>query len=165
MNEVANPWYREPMAWLVWGLPFCVVVAGFSTLAIAIRAGGADATADPVQRMAQVQTTDLDADRVALARGLGASLRLQGDRIELQLVGSANAEPTLTLHLSHPARAESDQELVLRREGDRWVTGVSLPPAAQWQISLVPADRSWRLDGELDTASGVAILRPRFADG
>ncbi|MCB1553137.1 MAG: FixH family protein [Xanthomonadales bacterium] len=164
MHPTPTRWHREPMAWLVWGLPAAVVVAGFATLAIAIRAGGSDATADPVQRMAQVQTTDIEADRVAAARGLAASLRIHGDQLELQLLGSAS-EQALTLRLSHPARAEDDRELSLRREGDRWTGRVALPNSAHWQVSLVPDDRSWRLDGELDASTGLAILKPRFGDG
>lgn len=35
MNLSNRPWYKEPMMWLVLGLPAVVVVAGFVTLYIA----------------------------------------------------------------------------------------------------------------------------------
>ena len=41
-----RPAWREPMVWLVTALPAAVLVAGISTLVIAIRAGGDDALPD-----------------------------------------------------------------------------------------------------------------------
>jgi hypothetical protein len=35
-NYPQRPWFREPMMWVVLGLPGSVVIAGFITLAIAI---------------------------------------------------------------------------------------------------------------------------------
>ncbi|MDH4396802.1 MAG: FixH family protein [Limnobacter sp.] len=34
-QQVGGPWYKEPLMWLVLGLPATVVVAGFVTLYIA----------------------------------------------------------------------------------------------------------------------------------
>lgn len=36
-TEHTRPWYREPLMWLVLGLPATVVVAGLATLAIAVQ--------------------------------------------------------------------------------------------------------------------------------
>lgn len=156
---------REPMFWMVWGLPAVVVVAGFLTLAIAIRAGGADASIDAVQRMAQVQQTDLSADRAAERQGLGASLALRDGRLVLQMLGNVGETRRLNLQFEHPTASSKDQVIALTREGDAWVADVALPEAASWHLTLTPADRGWRLDGRLDTASGIAILTPRFGHG
>jgi uncharacterized protein len=156
---------REPMLWLVWGLPAVVVVAGFATLAIAIRAGGSDASIDPVRRMAQVQQTDLGADRLASRQGLVASLALRDGQLTLQMPGAADDSQPLRLHFEHPTAAALDREVSLTRQGDGWRAVVDLPDAAGWHLTLTPADRRWRLDGRLDAGTGVAVLTPRFGDG
>jgi len=156
---------REPMFWLVWGLPAIVVVAGFLTLGIAIRAGGSDASIDRVQRMAQVQQTDLSADRAAEHHGLGASLALRDGRIVLQMLGSPGDADALSLQFEHPTSSALDRQILLSREGDAWVADIALPEAASWHLTLTPNDRRWRLDGRLEGGSAVAILRPRFGHG
>lgn len=155
---------REPMVWLVWGLPAIVVVAGFITLGIAIRSGNLDASNDPVRRMAQIQQTDISADRTAGQQGLGASLALREGRIALQMLGEVDASQVLTLRFEHPTSAQLDRSVTLQRDGDIWVAELDLPEAAGWHLTLTPEDQRWRLDGRLD-ASRIAILKPRFGHG
>ena len=104
------------MFWVVWGLPAVVVIAGFLTLGIAIRAGGADASIDAVQRMAQVQQTDLSADRAAEQQGLGASLALRDGRIVLQMLGSVGETRLLNLQFEHPTASSKDRVIALTRD-------------------------------------------------
>ena len=155
----------EPMVLLVWGLPAVVVVAGFITLAIAIRAGDLDASSDAVQRMAQVQQTDIVADQTALRRGLSASLAVESGMVRLQLLGAAAADGQLTLRFEHPSNSALDHEVALLREGDTWSGDVALPEADHWRLVLHAADASWRLDGELRGSRGIAVLAPRFGHG
>ena len=42
MQPTPKPWYREPWPWILMAGPAIVVVAGFTTLVIAVR------TADPI---------------------------------------------------------------------------------------------------------------------
>jgi hypothetical protein len=153
------------MLLLVWGLPASVVVAGFITLGIAIRAGDLDASSDAVQRMAQVQQTDLSADQVALRRGLSASLRVDTELLQLQLRGADRLESGLQLRFEHPVDSALDQQLELQRIGDVWQAALSLPAADHWRLVLQAGDGSWRLDGELRGSQGVAVLAPRFGHG
>lgn len=155
----------EPMVLLVWGLPAVVVVAGFITLAIAIRAGDLDASSDAVRRMAQVQQTDLAADQAALRRGLSASLRVEDGSVRLQLLGTVDEGAALSLRFEHPADSALDQQLALSRDGDTWHGELSLPAADHWRLVLTSADASWRLDGELRGSQGIAVLVPRFGHG
>lgn len=155
----------EPMVLLVWGLPAAVVVAGLVTLGIAIRAGNLDASRDAVQRMAQVQQTDLRADQAAQRRGLSASLSVEGGVVRLQLLGDSGEGGGLTLRFEHPSNGSLDRELELLREGDVWTAAIDLPRADHWRVVLHAADSSWRLDGELRGNRGFAVLSPRFGHG
>ena len=79
-----RPWFREPLVWLVIGLPAMVVVAGVWTLVVAARAGGADSVPDTVRRTAQVQQADLGPDREAARLGLEAELAVDASSGALQ---------------------------------------------------------------------------------
>ncbi len=41
-----RPWYREPMVWLVIGIPLAAVIGGLVTLGLAIRGGDTVVTAE-----------------------------------------------------------------------------------------------------------------------
>ena len=71
------------MVWLVFGLPALVVVAGISTLVIAIKHRDGGEVTDQVQRTAQIQQTDLGPDARAGAMGLRVLLRERDGRIEV----------------------------------------------------------------------------------
>lgn len=156
--------WREPMLWLVWGLPAAVVLAGFGTLAIAVRAGGADAVAADVRRTAQVQVEDFAADRAAAQRGLHGRVAL--DRatgaLRVTLAGRFDArQPHLQLMLQHPTRAAADVQLSLVRQGDSWFGRVPGSARHAWWLTLQPEHAGWRLAGRLDAGADAADLRPR----
>jgi hypothetical protein len=166
MTPAPRSAWREPMLWLVWGLPLLVVLAGFATLALALRAGGADPVSAEVRRTAQIQVEDLAADRAALALGLQASFELDRDTgaATLRLQGpEASRAPRLRLRLTHPTRAADDRSLPLVRAGEAWVG--RLPAAAgghDWNLELVPEAGGWRLAGRLARGANAARLRPRL---
>ena len=57
-----RPFLREPMVWLMLGLPLASVVAGVGLLVAAVRSGGADEVTDVVQGTAQIQVSTLGPD-------------------------------------------------------------------------------------------------------
>lgn len=161
-----SPW-REPMVWLVWGLPALVVIAGISTVVIAVRAGGSDAVPVEVRRTAQIQVEDLAADRETLRRGLAATLQHdpQTGALQLQVTGSVEPAPAaLRLRLRHPGRAELDRELPLARAGQAWHGRLDSGRSHAWNLELAPADGSWRLAGRLEPGDRRAALKPRLAE-
>ena len=160
-----RPWFHEPMVWLVWGLPFATVIAGISTLVVAIQSGGSDQVIDQVSRMAQVQQTDVAADREARRLGLSASLVKSEHDVVVELGGHWPSDQALELRLSHPTDADQDHRLVLNPAGGRWSAALSADRSIAWQVQLGDRDGRWRLDGSLDTTHRFATLTPRFNDG
>jgi len=163
-----RPWYREPMLWLVLALPAAVVVAGFLTLAIAIRSGGDDAVRDPVQRVGKGQTIDLGPDRVAAQRSLRGRLQLAADTEAVELVadGADFDADRLTLRLSHPTEAREDLSLELVRvDAQRHLGRLVVPRDHAWNLQLAPADGSWRLQGRLARDALSADLSPAVDGG
>ena len=167
-TALPRPWYREPMVWLVVALPLSVVVAGFSTLAIAINAGGTDASRDRVQRTAQIQITDLAADRLASQLGLHGQLVIDAGSGAVRLTLAAmpsDAPARLELQLSHPIDADRDQQLSLVRAGDAWLGRIDPARDHDWQMTLSPRDQRWRLLGRLRAGQSATELRPQFQPG
>ena len=78
-----RPARREPMLWLVFGLPARVVVASLVTVWISARGGAYDRVADDVRRTAQIQTTELAPDEAAAKLGLSAVLSIQDGTLML----------------------------------------------------------------------------------
>jgi hypothetical protein len=156
---------REPMFWLVWGLPAVVVAASIATLVIALRAGGADAVPAEVRRTAQIQVEDMQADLEAQRLVLHGELHRARDTGALRLALSGTAlpdDPQLRLRLRHPALAQSDRELMLVRSNDEWHGRIELDVAHAWNLELQPLDARWRLTGRLAQDAASAPLQPRL---
>lgn len=166
MNSANTPvraWFREPMLWLVLALPAAVVIAGFVTLAIAIRSGGDDAVRDPGSRVGKAQTADLGPERNAARLGLRARLLLSADTEAVELhaeAGEFNSD-SLTLVLAHPREAAGDLSLsLIRADASRYFGRLAIPRDHAWNLQLEPSDGQWRLQGRLPLEGLSAELSP-----
>jgi hypothetical protein len=158
---------REPMVWLVVALPLASVIAGFTTLVLAVRSGGSDAVPAEVRRTAQIQVQDMAADQRALREGLAANLVLdvQTGALELRLVPASSQPPAqLVLHLAHPQRAAADREVRLTRSGAGWYGRIEPQRMHAWNLRLTPPDARWRLLGRLEADAHGTQLRPALAE-
>lgn len=159
----ARSGWREPMLWLVFGLPALVVAAGFITLWLAIRSGGSDAVPAEVRRTAQIQTTDLGPEQAAARLGLGAVLSLQEDQVLLlPVAGEFGARQPLRLRLSHPVRADRDLQLVLLPTETGWSAPARVDLGNAWSASLEDAGGTWRIGGRLQAGERAVRLAPAF---
>ncbi len=161
---------RNPMVWLVVGLPALVVVAAFATLAIAIGAGGSDALPDDVKRMAQIQTTDLGADEYAATQRLSAVLSIGEGTIDILpasgelLKDEGVRKQPLTLSLQHPTRSVEDRELLLQPTDHGWRVTETLGTAHDWRVQLIGGDARWRLHGRLPKSTRATLLQPALGE-
>lgn len=157
---------RNPMLWLVIGLPALVVVAGISTVVIAIRAGGSDAIPEDVRRMAQVQTAELGPDALAAERRLSLVFSVQEAGLALlPASGEFERDAPLRLSLHHPTDAAQDRALTLAPSLDGWrVTAASdagpFDVGHDWRVVASDADSRWRLHGRLPAGQRGVLLRP-----
>lgn len=153
--------WRQPVFWLVLGLPLLGIIAGIGIVVAAISSGGSDALSSSVRRTAQIQLEDTAADLAALQRGLRAELRRDGEHglLSLRVNGDTTADE-LELQLLHPSQAKRDRVLVLRRAGDRWLSDAGVAVDGRWSLRLQPRDGSWRLAGRLEANAAQASLQP-----
>jgi hypothetical protein len=156
--------YREPMLWLVIGLPAASVVAGILLVVAAVRSGGADEIGDEVQRHAQVQVSELAPDELAQRMRLSVLLRVQDGVVEvLPVSGAMPRTQSLVLSLSHPTHAAQDLRLVLAPSGTGWRLSAPVPEGHDWLARLGPVDGRWRLLGRLESGVHAVLLAPALA--
>ena len=153
------------MVWLVVALPLASVVAGIALLVVAARSGGTDAVADPVQRTAQIQVTDLGPDALARQLRLTAILRTDTNLIEvLPVTGAFQRDAPLRLALHHPARADADRALLLQPTERGWSAVASVDGSHDWNARIAPEGGAWRLQGRLPMGQRAAHLQSSLSD-
>ena len=158
--------WRNPVMYLVIGLPLLSIVAGVGLVVIASAAGGSDAVSDPVRRVSQIQTTDLGPDQTARKLGLSAVLRVEDGVIEvLPATGRFIHDAPLQLTLEHPTRRAEDLQLDLPAQGPGWRIEQPLDPDHDWIVHLRPTDGAWRLQGRLRSQQHAARLAPLLGGG
>ena len=157
----ARPFWREPMVWLVLGIPLASIVVGVGLVVVATRSGGNDAVGDEVRRVSQIQTTDLGPDQAARQRGLLAVLRVEDGAVEV-LPASAGFDRAAPLRATfeHPLHAEADLQLQLQPGTLGWRADARIDNGHAWRVQLAPADGSWRLRGRLERGQQAARLAP-----
>lgn len=159
-----KPFWKVPMMWLVIGLPLMSVVAGTSLLVIAIRSGGADVVRDDVQRVSQIQTTDLGPDERARELNLSAVLRTDEGVIQvIPATGEFDKRATLRVTLAHPTRATEDIQVELPPAPAGWSSTLELDDSHDWIVELMPADNTWRLRGRMPREQHAIRLAPSLA--
>lgn len=158
--------FRNPVMWLVIGLPLLSIVAGVGLVVVALRSGGDDAVIDTVQRTAQIQTTELGPDERARSMKLSAVLHVDAKGVDVLPVGGGFAngdvprDVPLSLTLSHPSDASRDVRVELKPGELGWHADLALETGHDWLLQLTPADAQWRLRGRLVAGQGAAHLAP-----
>ncbi|MFZ6694957.1 FixH family protein [Stenotrophomonas acidaminiphila] len=161
MNERSKSPWRVPVFWLVVGLPLLSIVAGVGLVIVAVRSGGADVVSDPVQRVSQIQTTDLGPDEAAAKLGLSAVLRVEDGVVEvLPATGKFATGAPLQLVLEHPTRQSDDLRLELLPQGPGWRVQQAVDGEHDWVVQLRDGEGRWRLHGRLPKLQHAARLSP-----
>ncbi len=157
----SKPIWREPVVWIVIGLPLATLIAGAVTIGIALKQPADSRSAD-VSRIAQIQFEDQAADHLAAEHGLRATLNFNAasGTIELFVEPEEFADDALMLQLEHPVQAAKDRELPLRREGRHWVASTAPWGAQAWRVHLTGDAGRWRLSGRLDQGASATQLLP-----
>ncbi len=153
--------WREPMVWLVAGLPLAAVIGSIWLVVVAMRGGSDEIVADNVQRTGQIQTADLDPDARAAKLRLGAVLQVQPGALHVYPAGGTfpRARP-LQLVLLHPQHEAADRRLELLPDATGWHVDTDLDPGHDWIVHLTDTGNTWRLRGRLPKGQRAAHLGP-----
>ena len=163
-SQPHRPARREPMLWLVFGLPALVVVASLVTVWISARGGANDPVADDVRRTAQIQTTELAPDEAAAKLGLSAVLSIQDDILMLvPVTGTFPRQAPLGLRLAHPMQAGRDLRVELKPTELGWSVPAKVDAGNDWNVTLQDGAGQWRIVGRLRAGEHAVRLAPALA--
>lgn len=143
-NAPHRPAWREPLVWMVFGIPGLTIVAGLLTWWIAAQRADSNVADDYYKRGLAINRS-LDRESHAQSRGLSADVSLHGAHdLRVRLSGSGEMPASVTVLLVHPVRAEQDRRLTLDRQADGSYRTVSpLAGAGTWGLAIETPD--WRL--------------------
>jgi uncharacterized protein len=159
-TRTASAW-REPMVWLMIGLPLAAVLASVSLVVTAVRTDNNDSVRDDVRHTAQIQTVELGPDARAQVLALSAVLRVGASGVDvLPVAGDFARNAPLELVLAHPTEAARDRHLQLRPTELGWHAATAPDVAHDWLLEIAPADHAWRLRGRLRSGEHAAHLAP-----
>jgi hypothetical protein len=146
----SRPWWKEPMVWLIAGLPATAVVASFTTYFIAAHDPDSLVKADYRKEGFAVVAPASDADKTAAALGLSARLMTRNGRMELVLRGHLADKPKqLALSIVHPTREKQDIHIVLEHSSELSYIGPAADMGSGKRILVLePTDRTWRITGQ-----------------
>ena len=164
-SDRKRPFWKEPMMWVVLGIPLASIVAGVGLVVVSVRSGSADAVMDKVDRVSQIQTTDLAPDQAALKLGLSAVLRVEDGIVEvLPATGDFDRGKPLVLLLQHPIEAAKDVTLTLSPTAAGWRAEAKVAVDHAWRVRLGDADETWRIRGRLPSGQRGTLLQPALDD-
>lgn len=165
------PWYKQFWPWFLIALPASVVIAGLSTLVLAVRHSDA-LVSDNYYRDGLAINMVLEQDQQAAARGLAATIYVARDeQLRVELDGKGDLPQTLTLEFQHPTSAAQDRvAIAVSARHGLYYGGPPELSASRYYLRLLPgaledvaARKSaiWRLQGEIDlrTVADAADVR------
>lgn len=161
MKADKQPWYKEPWPWFLIGLPLSAILAGVTTLVLAVRSNDGLVTDDYYKQGLGINKV-LARQEMAEQMGLRAELRMDGGRFLVSLEGRSGMvlPESIRLSVSHPTRAGEDDSIVLERKGDLYVG--AMVNAIEGHRNLIVEDmaNTWRLSSStmFPISSPVRIL-------
>ncbi|MGA8260602.1 MAG: FixH family protein [Arenicellales bacterium] len=150
-TDSKNLWYKQPMVWMVIGIPLTSVILGIGMIVLAFHDWDGLVVDDYYKEGLAINQT-LERDAHAAALGLTAKVRFEAatGRVSLSLSGSPSFQSPAVLKLGfyHATRQGLDRVLSLRRDANG-VYSATMPalPYGRWYVSAETPQ--WRLIKEV----------------
>ena len=144
-----RPWYRQFWPWFIMALPLAAVIAGLTTVAIAVTHQDSVVRDDWYTEGKSINQ-DIARDSRATTLGINADIRSDAVTGEIHVRLQHNAQSftapdTLTLYFSHPTLASADQQVQLKRQGDDYRGQLARGLKGRYYVEL--GTPHWRLQG------------------
>jgi hypothetical protein len=155
----------NPVFWIMWLLPCSAVVAGLSTLAVALNAGD---RALPQEYHWEGDRLDRDFARARSAAALGIEvvLEVRGGQCHAALRGAVDDVAALNLLLTHGSDASLDRRVRLARIATGDYRAPCAPLASgKWRVAVDADAASWALRGVVDTGKTTVLSARNPAGG
>ncbi|MBE0481910.1 MAG: FixH family protein [Bacterioplanes sp.] len=114
-DATTSHWFKEPMFYLVAGIPFVAVIWGFIMLSMAMNTRDS-LVSDSYYKDGRSYTENMDMDNTAKRLAIQANIRFTTDDIYVDVVSQLDNLPaTLQLEKIHPTLQEYDAHTLLQR--------------------------------------------------
>lgn len=145
-----RPWWKEPMVWLIAGLPATAVVASFITYFIAAHEPDSLVRADYRKEGFALVEKTTEADKMATELGMIARLTVNNGKLEVALKSRLVTAPArVALTIIHPTKESQDIHLVLDgSNGESYIANIPDVGNGKRILVLEPEDRTWRITGQ-----------------
>lgn len=144
-----KPWYKQFWPWFLISLPMSAVIAGITTIIIAMDEPDGIVVDDYYKQGLAINRT-LSSEKMAQQLNLAVSGKIDGDTLQLQLTGNIPAPEKLTVHFIHPTKPNNDKSYELTKEGKAYFAGISPLADASWHVKVEPENGYWRLSGRFN---------------
>lgn len=159
MAKETDPFYKQPVFWILMSGPIIVIIAAFFTFGLA-HSNAADLVTDDYYKDGKHINLHIERDVVAMKQNMQAQVVInpEGTSAQVLVSGDYDRRTPLTLLLSHPAKKEFDQTIALQwvnngnAAGDKndkteYVAQLSpLPKAVHWYVRLEDHDKKWKIE-------------------
>ncbi len=164
-QEPTQPWYKQFWAWFILAPLIVVIFACAITVSIAFN-NKDDVVIDNYYKEGRMINQRFEQDSTAREMGLTGELMFDREvgEVFLTLQSDAVLPEELVLELSHPHKAEYDQQLILKKviEG-RYRADLGARLQHQWYVRILPhieaeiTEAPWRLKGEINFKFGDRV--------
>ncbi len=138
-------WYREPWAWLVFGLPLVAVIASVNLYIVA------NTDPDPLVVGDYYKTgkaINFQVAKVKQAQKLGMRFALQfsNNKLLIKPTGIEKTFPVLNVSFYHPTLEERDFALALTPDGNGYFRHTfDNDISGKWKITITPFENHWKI--------------------
>jgi hypothetical protein len=141
------------------GLPAAVVVAGFTTLFIALN-NPHSMVDDAYYQEGLAINESLEQDTQAAQLNMGAQVFFEPTLLQVRVNLQGQDLPAqMELRLMHPMSDQFDQVVSLQRDAEGVYHGTfTTPTQTSYYLRLTPPEAGWRLNGEVDFRFGTQVL-------
>ena len=148
--QTERPWYREFWVWFVIAFPLAAVIAGISTVVIAVNTSDS-LVLDGFQKVGLVARRETALEREALR--LNIAVNASFDRVTGQVtvrLGGDSEPDSITLGLFHATRRDLDRTTVLTRDAAGLYRGnIGADIKGHWYVQISDSAGAWRVTDRL----------------
>ena len=151
-------WYREPFAWLVFGLPFVSLISGTTFYIIANTNPDTVVVGDYYKKGKAI---NFQVSKVKLAQKLGMrfGLKTEGNDLIIKPTGIEKVFPVLHVDFVHPTLEQQDFKLTLTPDGNGdFRHYFEEPISGKWKITVSSFEDKWKIQ---DT---ISLPQSNFID-
>ncbi len=157
-NTPVKPWYRQPMVWLVVGIPGTAVIVGLSLLTLSLNID-LGLVSDDYYKRGKAINVDLSKDKRAHELGFRGMLNynINEKKLAVTLASTTGVElpQQIKLDIMHATLGEKDIEIDLNSQGSGLyqATLKNSLPVGPWEVRL--SSKEWRIHGRIKTPDNL----------